>query len=192
MININSINDNLRLGMLDLEAFAAEQNITVKRETEKKATLFLLKKLFPENDPQLEYDEQRKPFLAGLNTHISISHSHDKLAILINSKESTGVDVELIREKVKNIQHKFLCSDELVFAAENEVTLTILWAAKEAIYKAYGLRGVDFSKHIFIEPFDLNEDLFYGRLEINEIKKKYLLKKEKPDNYILVYILNEV
>lgn len=178
--------------MLDLEAFAAEQKITTKRETEQKATLFLLKKLFPEGNPQLEYDTQRKPFLAGLDLHISISHSHDKLAILINSKESTGVDVELIREKVKNIRHKFLCSDELVFGGENEITLTILWAAKEAIYKAYGLKGVEFIKHIFIEPFDLNDDLFYGRLEINEIKKRYLLKKEKPGNYILVYILNEV
>lgn len=178
--------------MLDLEAFAAEQNITVKREIEQKATLLLLKKLFPLTEFRLCYTEERKPYLQGTNSHISISHSHDKLAIIVNDKENTGVDVELIRNKVNNIKHKFLCNEEIAFANDNSIYLTVLWAAKEAIYKAYGLKGVDFAENIFIEPFSVNDNLFYGRLKIKNVNKRYLMKKEKPGNYILVYILNEV
>jgi 4'-phosphopantetheinyl transferase len=43
-----------------------------------------------------------------MSKHISISHSHDKLAIIVNEKEATGIDIELIRDKVLKIKHKFL------------------------------------------------------------------------------------
>jgi phosphopantetheinyl transferase len=178
--------------MLDLEAFAAEQNIFEKREGEKKGTAFLLKKLFPGHVPELAYTEAKKPYFKDSGLFISITHSHAKLAIMVNSKEHTGVDVELIRDKVLNIRHKFLSEREQKFAGNDVEKLTVLWAAKEAIYKAYGLKEIDFAKHMSVEEFDNTNDLFYGTLQKNEIKQRYLLKKEKHDNYILVYTLNEV
>ncbi|MBA3663458.1 MAG: 4-phosphopantetheinyl transferase family protein [Bacteroidetes bacterium] len=178
--------------MLDLEAFCRDHDIIKKREGEQRATELLLKNLFPQQEVILNYSAEGKPFLSLSSAHISISHSHDKLVIMLNEKESTGVDVELIRDKVKNIRHKFLCEEELEFAGNNTETLTVLWAAKEAVYKAYGLKGVDFCANIFIEPFDEGGDLFYGSLHMNNKKTRYLLKKEKHGDYILVYILNEV
>ncbi|MGZ4043129.1 MAG: 4'-phosphopantetheinyl transferase family protein [Bacteroidia bacterium] len=192
MINILSINDHLRLGTLDMAAFSATQGLIEKRDLEKKATMALLKTLFPLTNIKLTYTPEKKPFLYGIDTHISISHSHDKLAILVNDKESTGVDVELLREKVVNIKHKFLCDEELAYTEDNIERLTTLWAAKESVYKAHGLKGIDFAKDMLIEIETLNEDVFFGRLTLPGVNKRFRMKKEKHGNYILVYILNEV
>jgi 4'-phosphopantetheinyl transferase len=192
LINILNINNHLRLGVLDFAAFSSQESGTAKRELEKKGSLFLLKNLFPASELAVSYTPENKPYLQGFSEHISISHSHDKLVILVNTRESTGVDVELIREKVINIKHKFLCEEEQVYAGNNVEALTILWAAKEAIYKAYGLKGVDFAEDIFIETATLGSDYFFGTLKSGGSEKRYRMAHQKLDNYILVYILNEV
>ena len=192
MFKIEQINDNIRIAGLDLTAFAAEQALTKKRDIEKAGIEFLLNKLLAGKTFNLKYNENNKPFLEGENLHLSISHSHDKLAIILNSKECTGIDVELIREKIKNIANKFLNENEIIFANENVELLTTLWAAKEALYKVYGLKELDFRKNIFIEKFDMAQNNFFGKIELPNFKKRYLLSKAKTENYILVYILNEV
>lgn len=138
----------------------------------------------------LKYDEHNKPNLDGINEHISISHSHDYLAIALNRKEETGIDIELIREKVKDVRHKFLNDDEKNIAGNNIEKLITYWAAKEAVYKAHGKKGMDFANHIFVS--EVNMKNFEARIEKENVKKKYLLQKEKIDNYILVYTLEQI
>jgi len=152
----------------------------------------LLKILFDGKKPSLAYTASNKPYLEGEKTQISISHSHDKLVILANTEQSTGVDIELIRDKIVNIKHKFLNTHELNFAGNDLELLTVLWAAKECIYKAYGLKDVEFNKHIYIDSFNSDENNFYGRMDLPNFKKRYLLHRKKIENYILVYILSEV
>lgn len=178
--------------MLDMSLFAKTVEHTGKRQSEKEGTKYLLKNLFPEKDIHLDYAPNKKPFLRNDKAHISISHSHDQLVILINKKEQTGVDVELIRDKVKNVQHKFLSEEELKWAGNNVELLTILWAAKEAVFKVDGFENISFSRHITIESFDSNNNEFYGNIMMENHKKRYLLKREKHGNYILVYVLHEV
>ena len=192
MYKIEKINDSIRIGSLDLTVFNEKQNFKQKRDCEKAGTLFLLKQLFPKKTILLEYTENKKPYLRGENSHISISHSHNKLVIITNTNESTGIDIELIRDKVKNVQNRFLNDEELNFANGDIEVLTKLWAAKEAIYKAYGLKELDFRKNILIEGCSKTANVFYGKIDTPKIKKKYLLTWEKTENYILVYILNEI
>lgn len=191
MFKIDKISDNISLGMLDLALFNTENKLE-KRELEKSGIQYLLKKLFNDKQVNLEYTAHNKPFLAGENLHISISHSHDRLVIIVNQNESTGVDIELLRDKVKNIQHKFLNAAELSFANNDTEKLTVLWAAKEAIYKAYGLKEVEFKENISIEPYKENENTFFGSINARGFKRKYLLSRQKTDDYILVFILNEI
>lgn len=180
------------LGTLDLRAFSTGAGAQSKRDTERNGILFLLNKLFGGQPVQYGYSPEGKPYLKDRNAHISVSHSHDKLAILVNEKESTGVDIELIRDKVVNVKHKFLCEAEQQFTGNDIEKLTTLWAAKEAIYKAYGLKGVDFKENMFVEAYNEANTDFYGRIEMPGFKKKYILCREKTDNYILVYIAGEV
>ena len=152
----------------------------------------MLNKLFEGRGVSLQYTPHKKPYLEGETERISISHSHDKLVIIVNSEQNTGVDVELLRDKIKNIKHKYLNEAELLFSGEKVDLLTILWAAKESIYKAYGLKEVEFKENIFIEPFNADENNFYGRMDLPNFKKRYLMHYKRIDNYILVYILSEV
>jgi phosphopantetheinyl transferase len=178
--------------MLDFAAFSASQPMLLKRDLEKKGTLEVLGKMYPGKPVKVCYTSENKPYLEDISEHISISHSHDKLVVLANAKESTGVDIELIRDKVINVRHKFLNEQEFEFAGSNVEALITLWAAKEAIYKAYGLKEVDFAKHLYIETNTFNETSFYGKLDLPGLKKRYQMKREKIDNYILVYIISEV
>ena len=192
MFYIAKINNEISIGNIDLQAFQTQEGILVKRELEGRGIEFLLKKMFTDKEPELKYTEHNKPFLGSHNENISISHSHEMLFIISNSKENTGVDVELIRDKIKNIKHKFLNKEELNFAGEDTEKLITLWAAKEAMYKAFGEKGIDFSKELRVYPFKNDELNFHGELNTKNSKKKYLLHRQKIRNYILVYTISEV
>jgi 4'-phosphopantetheinyl transferase len=190
VIEIRKINETISIGLLDLKAFSVAEEIYIKRELEKKGTHYLLKQLLNTDQYELSYTSENKPFLKEKNEHISISHSHDKLAIIINKKESTGIDIEQIRDKVRNIQNKFLNEKELRFAGGDVDKLITLWAAKEAMYKVYGLKEVEFIQNLFVEEYTGTE--MTGRIEIKDIKKTYRLINETISEYKMVYVLHEL
>lgn len=190
LIEVKDIKPHLKLGILDLEAFSTINSLVNKRDLEKAGTVFLLKNLLNTVNFKLDYSPTNKPFLKGRNEHISISHSYNKLVIIINEFENTGVDVELMRDKILNIKLKFLNNSEQMLIDDNIETLTYIWAAKEVLYKIYGLKGLDYKNNLSIEIN--NKATFLGHIIIENSKKSYLLKKEKIQNYCLVYALNEV
>ncbi len=171
-------------------AFASIRTNLPKRELEKAGSLFLLEEMLKTNAFSLEYSPTNKPFLKHRTEHISISHSHDKLAIIINENENTGIDIELIRDKVLKIQHKFLNVNEMTFAKDQTEKLITIWAAKEAMYKVYGLKELDFISNLFVEKFDNN--VIFGKIDNGSFKKQYRLASETIDNYKMVYVLNEL
>ena len=190
MLSIRHINEHINIGQLDLTVFAAEHGVTLKRDIERAGTRYLLKELLNTNDYQLCYDEFSKPYLQGRKEHISISHSHDKLVIITNTKESTGIDIELIREKVTNIQHKFLNEVELAYAKDHVDKLITIWAAKEAIFKAHGKRELEFSSHIVIE--NPQGQRLKGEIRLGDFQRSYELKVETIDQYRMVYVMHEI
>ena len=182
----------MRLGILHLPDFTAFTGISAKRELEKKGTAFLLEKLF-NKVVELSYNKEGKPEIQKENCHISISHSHDKLVIMCNPQSPTGVDIELIRDKVLKIKDKFLSQVELKEAADNVDKLIIYWAAKEALYKLHSFKEVEFIKHLFIHPFELKtQGRLVGEIRLESFNKKLRLHYEKLEDYMLVYILEEI
>lgn len=190
MINIRHITTAISIGLLDLAAFSKEQNLAAKRETEKAGALHLLKQLLNNEPFELAYSATNKPFLQGRAEHISISHSHDKLAIICNRACNTGIDIELIRDKVTKIQHKFLNDREIAFANNDTEALITLWAAKETLYKVYGLKEMDFKLNLFIDNF--TGEQMTGHIRTHNLDKTYTLINERIDEYKLVYVLDEV
>jgi len=57
-------------------------------------------------DSNLYYNDFGRPFLND-DKHISITHSFEFAAVLISEQEA-GVDIEKNREKIVNIQHRFV------------------------------------------------------------------------------------
>lgn len=190
MINIKKIEPFITIGILDLKAFSLNYLNVLKREIEKAGSLYLLQEMLKTNAFNLEYHPTNKPYLKGRTEHISISHSHDKLAIIINEKENTGIDIELLRDKVVKIRHKFLSDSESDFAKENIDKLITIWAAKEAMYKIYGMKELDFRKNLFVEKFD--GSVIFGKIDNGNFKKQYRLISETIDDYKMVYVLNEL
>ncbi|MDI1354080.1 MAG: 4'-phosphopantetheinyl transferase superfamily protein [bacterium] len=190
MLSVRQINAHIRIGSLDLAAFAKEQGITLKRDIERAGSRRLLAEMLKTEDFTLCYTDLNKPYLQNRAEHMSISHSHDKLVIITNTKESTGIDIELIRDKVLKIQHKFLSASELGYAKDDVDKLLTIWAAKEAMFKAYGKKDLEFAQHIRVENFETST--LYGEIKIDDFHTRYNLASETIDAYRMVYILNEI
>lgn len=190
MFNILVISPLFCIGILDLKAFAAQQNLESKREIEKQGLIFCLNKLVDNYKNELSYHASNKPFLKGRKEHISVSHSHSKLVLALNRLENTGVDIELIRDKVQNVKHKFLNTDELLRSKNDTETLISFWAIKETLYKLHGEKELDFVKHLFIKEY--SEGKITGQISLNGITREYSLQKKRIDDYVLIYALHEI
>lgn len=128
------------------------------------AARYLLSVLF-EDFPYEEIliADTRKPFLQNEAYHFSLSHSGDLAAAIASRTERVGIDVEIPAEKIENIATKFLNEGELLAVSDqlsamsSQQLLTVLWCAKEAVFKWWSFGEVDFKEHILLEPFSLKE-----------------------------------
>lgn len=106
-------------------------------------------------DADVFYDEFGKPHLKDKN-YLSITHSFTFTAIIISEKNPVGIDIEKQRDKIVKIAHKFTPIEEYNTIANHEALvskLTIVWGAKESLYKIYGKKKLRFLHHIYIEDF---------------------------------------
>ena len=192
MVEVFNINERLYFGLLNLNEYANTHHLTAKREIEGQGKNFLIAHLL-DKAANIDYDEKGKPFLTNSNKHISISHSHNKLAIIVNENEATGIDIELIRDKVLKIKHKFLSSAELEDANDSPEKLLIYWAAKETLYKIYGRKEVDFIEHLFVKPFTKhNLGTIIGEINLPNFHESFQLNYQLLDDYVLVYALHKI
>ena len=110
-------------------------------------------------DADVYYDEFGKPHLKD-GSYISITHSFTFTAIIISKKQPVGIDVEKQRDKIVKIAHKFTPIEEYYTLTSEEARvrkLTIVWGAKESLYKLYSQEGLSFLKHIDVADFDFED-----------------------------------
>ncbi len=126
-------------------------------------------------DHELHYDEFGKPYF-DCHNYISITHSHDFAAIII-SDETVGIDMELQREKILRIADKFVDTENSYLSKSSETQniadyireLTVIWGAKEAIFKIRNEKGISFKDHIRIDAFSLDEKQTEASLHFNDL-----------------------
>ncbi len=109
------------------------------------------------SDADLWYDAMGKPHLRDGN-FISITHSHNFAGIIIAKSKKVGIDIEMQRDKILRIAHKFTPIEEYRTLANTDALirkLTIVWGCKEALYKIYAQPGLSFLRHIDIADFSL-------------------------------------
>jgi phosphopantetheinyl transferase len=146
--------------------------------------------LMPEDFP-VDYDETGKPFLAGSKYHISVTHSGELAAVIVSSKGLVGIDIEAIRARIERVGEKFLSQEELseIGPANLHTLLTLAWCAKDALYKLYGHRGLDFRENIRIEiPKAIDSGSFMGQIIHNGKLRNYRLFYHRISDYMLVYV----
>ena len=140
-------------------------------------------------------DEFGKPFLRDTKHHISISHSHG-MAAAIASPLINGIDIQYLIPRIERIAKKFCNQVELdsIEEAQKIPHLHIFWGAKEALYKAYGRKELDFCKHLLIQPFEYQfpKGTTLGRIQKEDYIKDFVIQYEQIDNYMLVYVMEKL
>jgi phosphopantetheinyl transferase len=193
LIKVFKIAKGLQIGLLNLNLYASTSiNATNKREIETKGSQFLINHLLNINS-NLIYNKNGKPQLSDDSRHISISHSHEKLVVIINDHEQTGIDIEKIRIKILNIKAKFLIDSELREAEDDIEKLIIYWGAKESLYKIYGIKTIDYKHNLQIQPFiKLDSGTLIGTIHLYNTIKTFEINYLKIEDYMLVYISKEI
>ena len=70
---------------------------------------------------------------------------------------------------------------------ENKIKkATVVWGVKESIFKIKNEKGISFPKHIFENPFRLNDKVGVAQLRFHNLIEEYGFQFEFVDNYALV------
>ena len=136
----------------------------------------------------LEKDEYGKPYFDSEDHKISITHSGKFAGFMYTKERDCGLDMEEITERVRRIQSKFVREDEAAFLADDLRGLYILWCAKEAMYKHYGLKSLDFKKHMKLDYQKLTETgKLIGHIVKDEYSRTLELEYSFFDNYLILH-----
>lgn len=117
----------------------------------------------------------------GEKYHLSITHSSNYAAVMFSKFRNVALDLEKVDERVGRVAHKFINSaeKEMLLQSKNIIhDQTLIWSAKETLYKFYGQKELDFKKHMTIftqQPqlrgclhkttpifYDMNDELLDG------------------------------
>ncbi len=146
--------------------------------------------VFGYKDHDLYYDDFGKPYLKD-GKQISITHSFEFAGIIISDK-LVGIDIEKQREKIQRIAHKFIDSEKDFIDQQHENktrALTVIWGAKESLYKLYATTGLSFEQHIHIMPFDLGMPFTAGSIHYKDKISHYDITFSEFDGFTCVYAL---
>ena len=141
-------------------------------------------------DNDLYYDTLGKPHLRDGN-YISITHSHTFTGIIVSKQIKVGIDIEKQRDKIARIAHKFTDLDYDRSSQDTELVrkLTVLWGAKESIYKILSTPGISFYKHIDIQGFDLSVGNTTGQANFEGVQSHYDITFLEFEGFTCVYAL---
>ena len=125
-----------------------------KRKLEFLATRVLLNVVL-DDEKKINYLPSGAPYLADKSFNISIAHTGVYVTIILHSTKKVGIDIEKISDKAVRVKHKFLSEDEINFVETSleKTHLTLLWCAKEALYKIIDNEIIDFVADLRVMPF---------------------------------------
>ncbi|WP_292889709.1 4'-phosphopantetheinyl transferase superfamily protein [Nonlabens sp.] len=140
-------------------------------------------------DLDLYYSEDGKPHLND-HKYISITHSFEFTAIIV-SDVPIGIDIEKQRDKIKRIASKFIgYEEEFIASLEDPVKeLTVVWGAKESMYKLYGHKGLGFKAHCLVEPFSMQSDQTLARIVFKDDHLNFDVFFKEVENFMLAYVI---
>lgn len=144
------------------------------------------------SDFDLYYDENGKPHLHN-GKHISITHSFHFAAIIISDQE-VGIDIEKQRNKILRIAHKFTPIEEYRTLANEDALirkLTIVWCAKESLFKSFAVKGVSFLQNIDVADFNMDENTTTATVVYGDREKTYSIAFFEFEGFTCAYALAE-
>ena len=134
-------------------------------------------------------DEFGKPHLAGSPFQVSISHTHGFSAAIAHPRPC-GVDIQTYVPRIRRLARKFVGPREATWLDPGDELrqLHLLWSAKEALYKAYGRRQLDFRAHLEVDPRPaaIGEEWTRGWLRKDGQERAFRVRVVLGEEYVLV------
>ena len=137
-------------------------------------------------------DEHNKPFLVNFPHFFSLSHSFDYAAVMISQTDRVGIDIEEIKEKIERVVNKFLSEQEQAFIDSTQRIhhLYACWAAKEALYKMYGKKGLNFIEGITLDafPYSTEGGVISARILMPDTPTPLNVNYFEFEGYMIAYV----
>jgi phosphopantetheinyl transferase len=143
-------------------------------------------------DADLYYDQIGKPHLKD-GTFISITHSFEFTGVIFSNTIQVGIDIEKQRDKILRIAHRFTPVREYRTLANEQALirkLTMVWGAKESIYKIMGIPGLSFLNHIKVAEFDLDEGETGASVLVKGVSGVFKIYFMEFEGFTLAYALS--
>ena len=136
----------------ELEEISYIKNESLRKQ--RLAVRALLDTMFEEK-VYLSHHDNGKPYIENNAINISITHTDQYVAVILNDEDEVGIDCESLNRDFSAVEKKAL-SDEEIGDLEDEQKneqVAIYWCAKEAIFKLTSQYDVDFAEQIQIDGF---------------------------------------
>ncbi len=151
------------------------------------ASRLIIEHLFDGLSVVLTKDVFNKPSLQvnGQPCFVSITHSFAYAAVLVSMEVPVAIDMEKVDERVIRVSRKFIRSDEQYEDDDIAQRYTLIWSAKETLYKLHGSKELDFKEHLrigIISNTELKGEILKEGFEFTAIIRAFMV-----DGYILTY-----
>lgn len=166
---------------------SAAKSRLIKAE-KKRLEWLAIRALMLENglDLDLDYEESGKPILN--EGYLSISHCFPFSAIYYSPVEEIGVDIEKIGDRIFKVSDRFMNEkEEDAFDKNNNIDLTVIWGAKEAIYKKHGGETVHFAKNIIVKKTENGLNELMVEVKNGSVESEERLFYQLIEDFVLVY-----
>lgn len=115
-------------------------------------------------------DENGKPFLKNSEFEMSISHTINYIGVIMKKNSAIGIDIEKPRTQLLKIVPRLFSPIEVAFIDNEIEKATLYWSAKEALYKLYGKRKVDFRENLFL---DWEDGKLFGEIKMPDYEARH-------------------
>ena len=147
------------------------------------ASRYLLK--LAGREDKIIYHANGKPEIRS--GYISISHTGNMVAIYLSSKPA-GLDIEQQLPRVLRIAERFLNENEKKrFGTSDIEVITLIWSAKEALFKKHGGETIHFAANIEVHEINSDRQIISVKLKNSGIWQEEELSYQKIDNNVIVY-----
>ena len=101
-----------------------------------------------QEDKEIGYSPEGKPYLTDHSFFISISHTKGYVAVMLASFTPAGIDIEQYAQRVHKVSDRYIRSDEQTEPYQGDMTWGLLlhWSAKEAVFKRMENADADLRK----------------------------------------------
>jgi len=133
-------------------------------------------------------DKVNKPYPIFLPIHISLAHKFPYAVAIFNKNSPCGIDIEKPKSSLLRVCNKYLSSNELLYIKSDPGNLCLSWAAKEVLYKIYGKKKVSFKSHMFLYPFELQDQgEIKATIKLKDFKEDFTLAYSHFDGFYICY-----